>query len=201
VLNFSDPNEAPATNNATPAGYTSMMLEMYFAKLGNLQSKLLLDLGPVCAESITYFAKRVKTFYVCDMFLRFAQYQDSDQSEAKLWRHLDYAPRSFDGLHLWDFIDHLPDQQAEKLIEICHKILKPGGKLLVAAFEERLAPEAINSFVVGKDYRITLRPQPHLDLPWNFRTNRKLALLMSGFPKGKSFLYRNGIREFLFQRD
>jgi len=201
VADSAVPNTENPGGNSRPAGYTSMMLEFYFAKLGSLQSKRLLDLGPVCAENIMFFAHQVKKFYVCDLFLRFARNQSQELPEGEFWGHLDYAPQSFDGIHLWDFIDHLTGQQAATLVKKCHRMLMPGGKLLITAFDERFASATINSFVIGQGYQITLRPQFHLDLPWNYRSNRTLALLMTGFPKVKSFLYRNGIRELLFQRD
>ena len=74
-----------------------------------------LDLGPVCEENITYFARRVKRFHVCDMFLRLNRNKREGLPSKMVWKHLDYRPHSFDGINLWDFIDHLNDDEIAQL--------------------------------------------------------------------------------------
>ena len=196
-------NEAQETDsNAEPAlaGYDSMMLQLYTETLAGLDQDLqILDMGPVCEENILYFSQRVKRFYVCDMFLRMDRNRRKGKSTNSIWDHLDYPAQSFQGIHLWDLIEHLEDCDVNKLVELCLAMLKPKGMLVVISFEEQLAPSLINSFVVQDKYRISLRPQSHLDLPWHYRSNRELTLLLAKFSGVKSFLYRNRIREFLFQ--
>jgi hypothetical protein len=160
-----------------------------------------LDLGPVCEENIIYFARRVKRFHVCDMFLRLNRNQPKGLPSKMVWKHLDYAPHSFDGINLWDFIDHLNDDEIGRLVNLCHTMLKPRGMMIITSFEEQPGPSPINSFVIQDSYRLTFRLQNHLDLPWYYRSNRALTHMLSAFPSVKSFLYRNGIREFLCRRD
>ena len=160
----------------------------------------MLDMGPVCEENIIFFTQQVKKYHVCDMFIRLDRNRRKRLQLANLWNHLDYPQQSFDGIHLWDLVDHLNDKEVSKLIELCHFMLKPMGMILTLTFEAHSTPSFINSFVIGEDCRITFRPQPHLDLPWHYRSNRELILVLATFRLVKSFLYRNGIREFLFQR-
>ena len=72
--------------------------------------------------------------------------------------------------------------------------------LMLIALEEKPDPATISSFVVGRNYRLDLRPQPHLELPWYGRHNRALMSLLDEFEYVKTFRYRNGLRELLFQR-
>jgi hypothetical protein len=181
--------------------YTSMMLQMYFETLNKYSTAQVLDVGPVCEENITYFAQRVKRFHVCDMFLRLSRNRRKGLPTEKVWEHLDYAPNSFDGINLWDFIDHLNDADIGKLVNFCHTALEPGGMMMVTSFEEQSAPSQIHSFVIKDSDRLTFRLQNHLDLPFYYRSNRIITNMLSEFHTVKSFIYRNGVREFLCRRD
>ena len=182
-------------------GYTSMMLQMYVETLNKYSKAQVLDVGPVCEENITYFAQRIKRIYVCDMFLRLSRNRHKGLSTEKVWEHLDYAPNSFDGINLWDFIDHLNDDDIGRLVNLCHTALEPGGMMMVTSFEEQSAPSKIHSFVIRDSYRLNFRLQNHLDLPRYYRSNRIITDMLSEFQTVKSFIYRNGIREFLCKRD
>ena len=183
------------------ADYTSMMLQMYFEALDQSSMAQVLDVGPVCEENITFFAQRVKRFHVCDMFSRLNRNRREGLPPKKVWKHLDYAPHSFEGINLWDFIDHINDDEIGKLVNLCHTMLNPRGMMLLTSFEEQSAPSQINSFVTKDGYRLTFRPQNHLDLPCYYRSNRILTDMLSEFASVKSFIYRNGVREFLCKRD
>jgi 2-polyprenyl-3-methyl-5-hydroxy-6-metoxy-1,4-benzoquinol methylase len=181
--------------------YTSMMLQMYVETLNKYSTAQVLDVGPVCEENITYFAQRVKRIYVCDMFLRLSRNRHKGLPTEKVWEHLDYAPNSFDGINLWDFIDHLKDDDIGRLVNLCHTALEPGGMMMITSFEELSAPSKIHSFVIKDSYRLNFRLQNHLDLPCYYRSNRIITDMLSEFQTVKSFIYRNGVREFLCKRD
>ena len=181
--------------------YTSMMLQMYVETLNKYSTAQVLDVGPVCEENITYFAQRVKRIYVCDMFLRLSRNRHKGLPTEKVWEHLDYAPNSLDGINLWDFIDHLNDDDIGRLVNLCYTALEPGGMMLVTSFEEQSAPSKIHSFVIKDSYRLNFRLQNHLDLPFYYRSNRIITDMLSEFQTVKSFIYRNGVREFLCRRD
>jgi hypothetical protein len=181
--------------------FTSVLLQTYVEILEQSETAQVLDLGPVCEENIIYFARRVQRFHVCDMFLRLNRNQREDQPSRKVWEHLDYASHSFDGINLWDFIDHLNDDEVGRLVGLCHTMLKPRGMMIITSFEEQSAASPIYSFVIQDRYRLTFRLQNHLDLPWYYRSNRALTHMLSAFHSVKSFLYRNGIREFLCRRN
>ena len=196
-----EPAHRYSNNGPALADYTSIMLQMYFEILEQSSMAQVLDVGPVCEENITFFAQRVKRYHVCDMFLRLNRNKREGLPPKKVWKHLDYAPHSFDGINLWDFIDHLNDDEIGRLVNLCHTLLKPKGMMIVTSFEEQSAPSQINSFVMQDSYRLTFRLQNHLDLPCYYRSNRILTNILSEFASVKSFIYRNGVREFLCKRD
>jgi hypothetical protein len=183
------------------ADYTSMMLKAYFENLNQSSVAEILDVGPVCEENITYFAQRVKRFHVCDMFLRLDRNRHKGWSIKKVWEHLDYAPHSFDGINLWHFIDHLNNSEIGRLVNLCHALLIPKGMMIITSFEEQWAPSQIHSFVIKEGDQVTFRLQNHLDLPRYYHSNRIITDMLSKFVIVKSFIYRNGVREFLCRRD
>ena len=183
-----------------PAGYKSTILQQFVNSLGRWQDAQILDIGPVCQENITYFAIRMKKHYACDMFLRLKREGSEGLSSGDVWRHLDYPPRNFDGIQLWDLIDHLDDGEVSQLVSLCYSMLRATGLLMLIAFEKEPALPTTSTFVIGQDYHISLRPQPHLKLSWHCRHNRALMSLMGGFNIVKSFQYRNGLREFLYEK-
>ena len=196
VLAHEDSHAGPSLS-----AYTSMMLQMYIETLARYSRTEILDLGPVCEENIRYFAKRVKRFHVCDMFLRLNRPRRKGLPAKKILDHLDYVPHSFDGINLWDLIDHLSDDDFGRLVNHCHTLLEPRGLMLITSFEKQSAPSKIHSFVIKRDCQVTFRLQNHLSLPWYYRSNRIITEMLSEFRTVKSFLYRNGVREFLCRRD
>ena len=97
-------------------------------------------------------------------------------------------------------VDRLDDREVGRLKDNCHRMVRKNGMVVAIALSKQEITQVVNSFVIGDDYRLSLRPQLHLDLPLHIRHNRGLLKLLSPFSAVKSFIYRNGIREFLFRR-
>jgi len=184
-----------------PVTHTSNVIRLFVDGLERQQKGQVLDIGPVCSENINFLAQHVMRLYVCDMFLQLDQERRKDISTSNPWQHLDYPPQSFDGILLWDLIDHLEDNEVSRLVELCTKMLRPDGLLMVFSLGEQETQTAVNSFVIGEGFQLDQRPQPHLDLPFHMRHNREVLALLSPFTLVKSFIYHNGLRQFLFQRD
>lgn len=183
------------------AAFTSRMLKMYFENLGRSPTAQVLDVGPVCEENIRYFAQQVKRLHVCDLFIRLNRNRRKGLSTEKVREYLDYAPGSFDGINLWDLIDHLKNDEIGRLVNRCQILLKPGGMMIVTSFEKQWAPSQTHSFVINDSYQIAFRLQDHLDLPRYYHSNRIMTAILSEFRTVKSFIYRNGVREFLCKSD
>ena len=183
-----------------PVGYSSTILEQFVDSLEGRRDVRTLDAGPVCQENIMFFGRRMSRHYVCDLFLGLQQELAQKHNPPHLFKQLDFPPRSFDGIQLWDLIDHLDDSQVRQLIARCFDMLRATGLLMLIAFEKKPVPAIINAFVADRQYRVDFRQQPHLDLPWYCRHNRAFMSMLAEFDVVKLFRYRNGLREFLFQK-
>lgn len=193
---WTDPNHGLKAVN-----YTSNALQLFMEGLDRKPPGQVLDLGPVCQENIRFFARRVKRLYVCDMFIRLGRCLRKDNPVRRIWQELDYPPESFDGILLWELADRLDDEEVDTLVNLCHTMLKPGGMAVVLVLSERVSWPGVNSFVVGQDFKVSLRPQSHLNLPIRGRQNRDVLAMMSPLKAAKSFICRLGFMEFLFKRE
>lgn len=187
---------APGTTD-----YTSHILKLFTEGLKSPSQGQVLDAGPACQENIAFFARRVKRLYVCDMFIHLEQCLNKKHPVSQIWKHLDYPPESFDGILLWELADRLDDKEVSTLAKLCHKMLKPGGMAAVTVQGDQTASSMVNSFVIGQDFRVSLRPQTHLHLPLRHRQNRDVLAMMAPLTPAKSFICRPGFMEFLFRRD
>lgn len=182
-------------------GYTSNALKLFVEHLAHHPQGRLLDIGPVCQENIRFFAGRVRKHYVCDMFIRLDRCLRKGGPVHQIWQELDYRPESFHGILVWELADRLDDGDVHRLVTVCHSILVPGGMAVVMVMGDQIASSETRSFVLGQNWRVQLRPQPHLSLPLRGRQNRDVLSMMSPFIPAKSFICRPGFMEFLFQRE
>ena len=116
--------------------YTSMGLQLFMENLPGLEQGRVLDIGPVCNQNINLFARRVNRLYLCDLFLRLSRDRAQNLSPSRLWQDLDYPSKFFDGILLWDLPDRISESEAEKLIQLCRRMTKPGGMVLLFALGE-----------------------------------------------------------------
>jgi len=179
--------------------YTSNALRLFLEGLEQVRESYVLDLGPVCGDNITFFAQRVKRLYLCDIFFHLRRDPREILPPNQVWKHLDYPPRNFHGILLWNLIDHLGDQEVGRIAELCHDMVKPGGLVLASLAGKSVVGTVACSFVVKDGFRLNINPKPDMDLPLHVRSNREIFELLSPFTPVKSFLYQNGVREYLFR--
>jgi len=180
--------------------YSSMSLRFFVETMERRSEVRLLDLGPVCQENIHFFAHRINKFFVYDMFIRLDRARRSGQPCSLVLQNLDYPSEMFDGILLWDLIDRFDREEAWNLAQLCYRWLKPGGMVMLFALGQRGMPSKVSSFVITEAFLVHLRVQDHLDLPMYGRQNRELLELLSPLTLAKSFMYRNGLREFILRR-
>ena len=181
--------------------YTSKTLRLFLEGLELARESRVLDIGSVCGDNITFFAHRVKRLYICDMFFHLRRDPREILPPNQVWKHLDYPPQSFNGILLWNLVDHLDDWEVGRMAELCYDMLKPGGMLLASLTGKSAVGTIACSFVVKDGYRLNINPKPDMDLPLHVRSNREVLECLSLFTLVKSFLYQNGVREYLFQHD
>ncbi|MGD2028903.1 MAG: class I SAM-dependent methyltransferase [Desulfobacterales bacterium] len=198
---FSDRLRQDSDHRFTTVDYTSNALQLFMESLDDRPSAQVLDLGPVCQENIRFLARRVKKVYVCDMFIRLNRCLEKSNPVERIWHELDYPPESFDGILIWELADRLEDREVSVLVKLCHTLLKPGGMAVVMVLGEQSERLGVNAFVVGQNFMVRLRAQPHLNLPIRSRQNRDILAMMTPLKPAKSFICRLGFMEFLFTRD
>jgi len=181
--------------------YASHSLAFIIQELADRPEAQALDMGPVCSESIDFLARRINKLFVFDFFLRMDRHLRGEPETADPWQDLDYGPDRFDCIFLWDLLDRLEDHDARHLMNLCHSLSKAGGLVMVCAFNDQRAQRGVDAFVVSNGFQITFRPQPHLNLPPRTRQNRDMMDLLSPYSLVKSFIYRNGVLEFLLRRE
>jgi hypothetical protein len=191
---LSQPHLNPAENT-----YASRVLPLFVDHLERHPEGKLLDVGPACGENISFFASRVGKLYVFDLFQRLCEERQRGRSASHIWPDLDYPVGSFEAIQLWDLGDHLEDREFARLVELCILMVKPKGMLMLIAMGEASDTTLSHSYMIGEGFRLQVRFQPDLDLPLHHRHNRDLIAILSPFKLVKSFIYRSGFREFLFQ--
>lgn len=196
---YAEPLRGVFGPDPTEIAYTSRILPLFVQVLEDHPKGNLLDVGPVCGENIRFFASRVAKLYVCDLFQRLSQECRRGRSASHIWLDLNYPVGSFEAIQLWNLGDHLEDRDFNRLVELCILMLKPRGVLMLIAGDEKTGPAESNAFAIGEAFRLRVRAQPDLKLPVHHRHNRDLIAMMSPFKLAKSFIYRSGVREFLFE--
>ena len=179
--------------------YDSQILRLFVDEIGKEPDINVLDIGRIYGANISFFTRRVKKLFVCDMFLRLARNLHEGIPPGQALKHLDYPPESFDGILLWELLDRLDETEGGKLVELCHKMMRPGGRLVLFARSEQAASDAMNSYVIRETLQLEIHPHPRIKLPLYYRQNRDIMKLLAPFTSVKSFIYRSGLREFLFQ--
>jgi hypothetical protein len=181
--------------------HTSKVLALVVAAFQRHGRSHVLEVGPTNSANILFLASRIHRLYVCDLYRRLDRCRRREMPFEQLLADLDYPRETFHGILLWDLCDHLNDEDTAALLRRCLAVIRPRG-LAVAfstAFQDRMAP--VNAFEVGRHWQVRLRPQPYFNLAVYQRPNREMMKLFSPFAMLKSFIYRNGFREFLFRRD
>jgi hypothetical protein len=183
------------------AVFTSRILKLFVEEFEQTPNARILDVGLTCGANISFLADRVRRVCVCDMFRALALEKQKGWPPGFAVRQLDFPPQSISGVLLWDLIDRLDDDEGAQLIELCRTMVKPGGKMILFAYNEKTVSDEVNAFVIGTDYQLKLRPYSYLNLPLHRRQNRDILELLIPFTPVKSFIYRSGFREFLVRNN
>jgi len=181
--------------------YRSVTLKRFLEGIEGNPDGRLLDLGPVFNDNINFFSHRVQRLYVCDLYRRLDEDLRGKRPPSQFSRHLDYPNQTFQRILFWDLADRLDDSHAKHIVERCFDMITPGGIIMVLTMGDQVSPIGRDAFIVREDFQLYLRPQAYPHLPAHYRQNRDIMHLLLPFTPLKSLIYRNGIREFLFQRD
>jgi hypothetical protein len=180
--------------------YTSEILRLFLQHLKRQDESCILDVGPVIETNINFLARRVTKLFICDMFTRLKHHRQKHPPTKNVWQDLDYPDGQFDGILLWNIIDHIENRLVAELASICSKMMKPKGLLMVIAQDVKNRSSSQTFFTINENFQLCERPFSDAELPTYRRENREIFSLMEPLSSAKSYIYRNGSREHLFQR-
>ncbi len=182
-----------------PSTHVSLILQLFVELLGQREGVCLLDVGPTLGANIAFFSHRARRLCVCDLFSRLEESLRRNRPPGEAWEALDYPTAYFDGVLLWDFMDHLENTWASKLVGCVGRWIKPKGLAVVLSRDLQRVQGPLSAFAVCEDFRLHPKPIPRMELPDYPRQNREILALMDVFSSVKSLIYRNGVREYLFR--
>ncbi|MEW5909806.1 MAG: methyltransferase domain-containing protein [Thermodesulfobacteriota bacterium] len=198
------PNVSQAQVDSTPAPPESppesRVLRLISDRLTQRENPLILDLGPTFGDNIRFFADKAKKLFTFDLFTCLDEANRNRLPAKTAFRFLAYPSRYFDGVLLWNLIDHLNTTDARELARIIREITRPEGVVMILAqdlFKPREYPIA---FSIRDESRFHSQSLTELQLQAYYRPTREILDLMDSFVLIKSFISRQGIREYLFLR-
>ena len=180
--------------------HESRVLRLFSERLNQCQAPLVLDMGPTFGDNIHFFATKAKKLFICDMFVHLDEMSRSRLPAKKAFQYLVYPPGHFDGILLWNLIDYLDTENASELVRLVHKIVKPRGMVVLLAQDLHKPSGVPIAFSIRDECRLHPQPLSALNLQANYRQTREILDMMNPFTAVKSFICRNGVREYLLAR-
>ena len=126
--------------------HDSRIMKLFVEDIDKTTDARVLDVGLVSGVNVDFLAGRVKRLYICDMFRPLLAKRRKNLPIRQVLENLDYSPETFDGILLWDIIDRLEDAAGETLVSLCHRTVRPDGRLMMLSFKEGEVENPINAF-------------------------------------------------------
>jgi SAM-dependent methyltransferase len=182
-------------------------LPKFLATLSSRDQPVLLDLGPVVGDNVTFFGEQLG----CKIFVEdVAKDLERHIREGKLEALADFfktrfpqADNSFDGILGWDVFDYMDKPAVQALATQMARILKPDGVLL--AFFNATEPKpdwplAYTKHIVIDTTTLKHRPYPAARRKQRPLLNRDIVRMFEPLRVGEQFLLKTNQREVLFRK-
>ena len=182
-------------------------LAKFLASLGSRSQPLLLDLGPVVGDNVTFFGEQLG----CKIFVedlskdidRHAKDEKTADLPAFLASRFTQESGSFDGILCWDVFDYLDKASAQVLAQQLVRLLRPDGVLL--AFFSTAEPQPGARATYTKHVVVdpsSLQHRPYAAARGKQRPflNRDIQRLFEPLRITEQFLLKTNMREVLFRK-
>ncbi len=181
-------------------------LEEFFAQIRDTTGLTILDLGGVSQNNVSFITDLGHRLY-SEAFLSvlgdtFGLDDTVDQSnpgriEFFLKQTLDYEAGQFDGVLVWDVLEHLNPALLNAVMERLQKIVRPKGYML-AFFQsdDKLDAAPYYSFRIHQMNTLEI-VQQGMRRPVQLYNNRSLEKLFGRFESVKFFLSKDRLREVI----
>jgi hypothetical protein len=183
---------------------TSKVLPRFLAALATVPAPVLLDLGPVVGQNITFFGEQLACKIVIeDLHAEIEDHKRRGADDAlpgAIEQRLVREPGSIDGIMCWDVFDFLERRTAQTLAARLVALLRPGGALY--AFFGATAAELrhYTRYTVEAADTLRLRTTPATPAPRNVLVTRDINRMFDGLAVAESVLLKSGTRETLFRK-
>ena len=181
-------------------------LSKFLASLSAREQPLLLDLGPVVGQNVTFFGEQLG----CKIFVedvaadieRHARDGKLDALSAFLATRIQRPDASFDGILCWDVFDYLEKPAGQALAGQLARLLKPDGVLLAIfnASEPKPGPATYTKNIVVDPTTVKQRPYPATRGRLKPILNRDIIRMFEPLRVTEQFLLKTNVREVLFRK-
>ena len=210
------PASRPARAGEETAGRFSNGLKEFLWQIEDIGRGNLLDLGAVSQATVTYFIERNFKVYTEDLLAAWGAFLEQDarraaslpagteeteslpaaRAERFLASNLRYPVDSFDAVLLWDVLDYMDREAAQRFLRRITSLTREGGAVL-AIFHTR-PPEQFQRYRVLDAHNLELVSVPTLVQPQHVYNNREIQELFEKFRTSKTFVGRDQLREGVF---
>lgn len=181
-------------------------LSKFLASLGAREQPLLLDLGPVVGQNVTFFGEHLG----CKIFVedvsadieRHTRDGKLDALPAFIAGRFPQADASFDGILCWDVFDYLDKAAARVLASQSARLLRPEGVLLAIfnASEPKPGPATYTKNIVVNPTTLKQRAYPAARGRQRPILNRDIIRMFEPLRVTEQFLLKTNVREVLFRK-
>ena len=197
----------PDTGASDAPVHPTKALPKFLATLANRQQPLLLDLGPVVGQSLTFFGEQLG----CKIFVEdLAKDLDRQVVEGKpddpavfYARRFPQETGSIDGILCWDLFDFLDKASGPALAKQLARILRPDGALLAFFNTTEPAPGTkpqYTRYVVADPANLQHRSYPAQQARQKPLNNRDIQRMFEPLRVTEQFLLKSTMREVLFRK-
>ena len=187
--------------------YPSRALAKFLASLSAKSQPVLLDLGPVVGQNVSFFGEQLgcKIFVenLCKDIDRHVRDAKLEEMPAFFEKRFPQEDASVDGVLCWDVLDYLDKASAQAVAKQLARILRPDGALLAMfmATAPATPPRAEYTRYVVID-QATLQYRPYAATRGKQRPmlNRDIELMFQPLRVTEQFLLKNNLREVLFRK-
>jgi SAM-dependent methyltransferase len=182
-------------------------LPRFLAALSARDQPVLLDLGPVVGDNVTFFGEQLGCkIFVEDIVKDLERHLRDGRLDALpdfLRTRFPQADDSFDGILCWDVFDYLDKASAQALASQMARILKPDGALL--AFFNNTEPkpdwpQTYTKHLVIDPVTLKHRPYPASRGKQRPLPNRDIVRIFEPLRVTEQFLLKTNQREVLFRK-